>query len=262
MIFGIIAINFFKGQFYYCVGNIDGDIDDVWDCINRGGAWVNRDSNFDNVIRAIVTLFHMATTVGWVFVMQFGVDVRGINLEPKKDSNKIYAVYFVIFIIIGSFFLLNLFIGVVITKFNNERERLGKNFLLTDKQKTWVNAKLICLNLKPKKTSMKHSSRISKFCYSIASKPWFDIFIFTCIMLNSVVLTMSWYNEPLWIDTMSDMCNNFFAVVFLFEAILKLTAYGCKDYFKDGWNQFDFTIVMGTVIGFVLVQAIGFSLGP
>jgi hypothetical protein len=55
------------------------------------------------------------------------------------------------------------------------------------------------------------------------------------------------------VDISTDMLNNFFALVFFLEAIFKLIAYGCKNYFKDGWNQFDFSIVAGTVIGFILV---------
>lgn len=48
------------------------------------------------------------------------------------NTNPWWLFYFVIFMIIFVFFLLNLFVGVVVTTFNNEKERLGRNFLLTD----------------------------------------------------------------------------------------------------------------------------------
>ena len=35
--------------------------------------------------------------------------------------------------IVGNFFLLNLFVGVVISTYNREKEVLGRNFLLTEK---------------------------------------------------------------------------------------------------------------------------------
>ena len=37
------------------------------------------------------------------------------------------------FIIVGNFFVLNLFVGVVISTFYYEKEKLGKLFLLTKK---------------------------------------------------------------------------------------------------------------------------------
>ena len=33
--------------------------------------------------------------------------------------------------IVGSFFILNLFVGVVVSNFNREKEKIGKDFLLT-----------------------------------------------------------------------------------------------------------------------------------
>lgn len=61
---GIIAVNYFKGRFYDCQnvfyvnGNVDQTsvraelargLDTMWDCINWGGSWKNRDLNFDNI---------------------------------------------------------------------------------------------------------------------------------------------------------------------------------------------------------------------
>jgi len=89
-----------------------------------GGSWVNKSYNFDNVINAIVTLFVMSTTEGWIGLMSDGIDSRGIDLNPIENNNLIWALYFVFFIIVGSFFLLNLFAGVIVDAFLSEREKL------------------------------------------------------------------------------------------------------------------------------------------
>lgn len=54
----------------------------MWDCENLGGIWLLRSAHFDNVLRAIMTLFEMSTTVGWSAVMFAGVDSVAINYEP------------------------------------------------------------------------------------------------------------------------------------------------------------------------------------
>ena len=47
--------------------------------------------------------------------------------------------------------LLNLFVGVVISTFNREKEKIGGNNLLTDRQKEWLDLRLLVINSKPVK---------------------------------------------------------------------------------------------------------------
>ena len=91
----------------------------------------------------------MSTTVGWVNVMYQGLAVTEINYLPVEKSNPYMAIFFIGFIIVGSFFILNLFVGIVISTFNREKEKLGNNFLLTDKQKKWLDLKLMMFKAKP-----------------------------------------------------------------------------------------------------------------
>jgi hypothetical protein len=62
----------------------------------------------------------------------------------------VVALFFIAYIVVCSFFILNLFVGVVITTYNREKEKLGKNFLLTENQKKWLEAKLLIIECKPK----------------------------------------------------------------------------------------------------------------
>ena len=51
--------------------------------------------------------------------------------------------------VIGFLFFLNLFIGVVVSTFNTEKDKLGGNDLLTEKQKEWIELKLLVLRSAP-----------------------------------------------------------------------------------------------------------------
>lgn len=57
--------------------------------------------------------------------------IVGIDLVPKYYSSITFSLFFVIFVIIGNFFIMNLFVGVLVSTYNREKEILGKNFLLT-----------------------------------------------------------------------------------------------------------------------------------
>lgn len=50
--------------------------------------------------------------------------------QPKYEDNIYMYIYFVIFIIFGSFFTLNLFIGVIIDNFNQQKKKISDLCLL------------------------------------------------------------------------------------------------------------------------------------
>lgn len=116
LLFSIFGINYFKGTFYFC-DQYDGAINKS-DCMDHGGNWINNDYNFDNIFNAFVTLYVLASTEGWIDMMWNGVDSVGIGKAPVENYRLPWAVFYIFFIIIGSFFVMNLFAGVVVDSFN------------------------------------------------------------------------------------------------------------------------------------------------
>ena len=49
-----------------------------------------------------------------------------VDVQPDTETNVYVLIYFVLFIIFGSFFTLNLFIGVVIDNFNQQKRKVSK----------------------------------------------------------------------------------------------------------------------------------------
>ena len=79
--------------------------------------------------------------------------------------------------------------------------------------------------------------------------------------MNTAILAITWYDKPQNLNNILDIINYVFAGIFTVEAIVKLIAYSYH-YFKDGWNVFDFTIVVGTLISIVVSLTTGLSVGP
>merc|ERR1719410_1023038 len=52
---------------------------------------------------------------------------------------------------------------------------------------------------------------------------------------------------PLWVVSIIEIVNYVFMVIFTLEAVLKIIAMG-KNYFKESWNIFDFTVVVMTAL--------------
>ena len=93
----------------------------MWDCYDAGGEWIRHTDHFDNVGAAMVTMFNLMTTEGWIEVMWHAVDITEINAEPVHMNKPVYILFFIIFLIFGALFILNAFVGVVISKFNEEK---------------------------------------------------------------------------------------------------------------------------------------------
>lgn len=72
-----------------------------------------------------LALLQVATFEGWMEVMADAVDARGVDLQPQREANLYAYIYFVIFIVCGSFFTLNLFIGVIIDNFNLLKKKVS-----------------------------------------------------------------------------------------------------------------------------------------
>jgi hypothetical protein len=79
----------------------------------------------------MVQLFVISTTEGWLDLMNVGSDSRGINLQPKLNSRLYWQLFYVGFVIVGSFFIINLFVGIVVDAFNIEKDKLRGYFYLT-----------------------------------------------------------------------------------------------------------------------------------
>eukprot|EP00347_Sterkiella_histriomuscorum_P011811 403371009 len=265
LIFGIIAVNFFKGKFYYCemesvLPDLQYSVLNKWSCLDAGGIWKNKPWSFDNILEAMKSLFQMSTTSGWSDIMYFSIQSTEIDNIQRFEYNMYWIVYFIVFIIVGSFFMLNLFVGVVISTFNREKDNIGGNNLLTDSQKQWIDTMIITFKAKPIKVHNKPPNRFRKFFFSLQERNWFNQFIFICILLNTFVLMLKYYNQPQQISQATDILNYVFTLIFTMEAVIKIIALD-KGYFEDNWNIFDFVVVIGSILSVLITAFSSVKLG-
>jgi len=115
--------------------NIEAEILDKFDCILYGGIWDLIYPNFDNCIIGLANLFEVATTEGWIDMMFNGVDSKAVDINPDGTRNLWYSLFFILFILIGTFLMMNMFVGLVCDTFNRESLINGGNIFLTDNQR-------------------------------------------------------------------------------------------------------------------------------
>ena len=106
-LFAILGVNFFKGRFNTCsLKNIPGasqvSIKNKWDCLDYGGEWVNKDSNFDNFGSAIRSLFVLMTTDNWTDLLFSSISSTKYNQMPRDQFKPLSILYYVCVLLIAS----------------------------------------------------------------------------------------------------------------------------------------------------------------
>uniref|UniRef100_A0A8C6JUA3 Voltage-dependent T-type calcium channel subunit alpha-1H n=1 Tax=Melopsittacus undulatus TaxID=13146 RepID=A0A8C6JUA3_MELUD len=260
IIFGILGVQLFKGKFYYCDGPDVKNITTKTDCTNARYRWVRRKYNFDNLGQALMSLFVLSSKDGWVNIMYDGLDAVGIDQQPIQNHNPWMLLYFISFLLIVSFFVLNMFVGVVVENFHKcrqhqeaeeARRREEKRLRRLEKKR---RSKEMYLSEAQRRPYYADYSPARKYIHTLCTSHYLDLFITFIIGVNVITMSMEHYNQPKSLDEALKYCNYVFTIVFVFEAVLKLVAFGFRRFFKDRWNQLDLAIVLLSIVGITLEE--------
>ncbi|KAM9520454.1 sodium channel protein type 4 subunit alpha isoform 2-T2 [Guaruba guarouba] len=266
LIFSIMGVNLFAGKYYRCINTTTGELFDISVVNNKSDCmallhtnevrWVNVKVNFDNVGLGYLSLLQVATFKGWMDIMYAAVDSREIEEQPVYEINLYMYIYFVVFIIFGAFFTLNLFIGVIIDNFNQQKKKFGgKDIFMTEEQKKYYNAMKKLGSKKPQKPIPRPANKFQGMAYTLVTKQVFDIVIMILICLNMVTMMVETDDQSELKTSVLYKINLVFIVIFTGECVLKMFALR-QYFFTIGWNIFDFVVVILSILGIVLSDII------
>ncbi|XP_056220869.1 sodium channel protein type 4 subunit alpha B-like isoform X1 [Seriola aureovittata] len=265
LIFSIMGVNLFAGKFGRCI-NRTGHIYEASFINNKSECealndtslfyWTKVKVNFDNVGAGYLALLQVATFKGWMEIMYAAVDSRAVEEQPIKEINLYMYLYFVIFIIFGSFFTLNLFIGVIIDNFNQQKRKLGgQDIFMTEEQKKYYNAMKKLGSKKPQKPIPRPLNTVQGFFFDLVGKQAFDIIIMVLILFNMITMMVETDEQSPQMEYILNNVNLAFIIVFTAECLIKIVALRCY-FFTVGWNIFDFVVVILSIVGIVLADII------
>lgn len=186
--------------------------------------WEQNKFHFDNVAKAMLTLFTVSTFEGWPALLYVSIDSNTENKGPIHNYRPIVAAYYIIYIIIIAFFMVNIFVGFVIVTFQNEGEQEYKNCELDKNQRNCIE---FALKAKPIRRYIPKHRIQYKVWWFVTSKP-FEYAIFTLIIINTITLAMKFHNQPDLYGLALDYLNMIFTAVFAMEFVFKLAAFRIK----------------------------------
>uniref|UniRef100_A0A8C1TT94 Voltage-dependent T-type calcium channel subunit alpha n=1 Tax=Cyprinus carpio TaxID=7962 RepID=A0A8C1TT94_CYPCA len=270
IIFGILGVQLFKGKFFVCQGEDTRNITNKSDCLQASYKWVRHKYNFDNLGQALMSLFVLASKDGWVDIMYDGLDAVGVDQQPVMNYNPWMLLYFISFLLIVAFFVLNMFVGVVVENFHKcrrhqeaeEAKRREEKRLKRMEKKRRSKEKdyfMIppCSHGSSEAQSKPYYSDYSPtrlLIHKMCTSHYLDLFITIVIGLNVITMSMEHYQQSKVLDEALKICNYIFTIIFVLESVFKLVAFGFRRFFKDRWNQLDLAIVLLSIMGITLEE--------
>ena len=87
-----------------------------------------------------------------------------------------------------------------------------------------------------------------------------DGFFLGVIVINAIVIYFQVCNyNSIWLQLIDSLCT----IIFIAEMVMKIRAWGFKNYWKDGWNRMDFILVTMSIPTLLtpFAERVGWNLG-
>uniref|UniRef100_A0A8C1QYT0 Calcium channel, voltage-dependent, R type, alpha 1E subunit b n=1 Tax=Cyprinus carpio TaxID=7962 RepID=A0A8C1QYT0_CYPCA len=253
-IFAVIAVQLFKGKFFYCT---DASMGTQKECqgyyIDYGRdrkevkrrEWRRHEFHYDNVLWALLTLFTVSTGEGWPQVLQHSVDVTEENHGPSRGNRMEMSIFYVIYFVVFPFFFVNIFVALIIITFQEQGDKMMEECNLEKNERACID---FVISAKPLTRYMPQNRQTLQYrLWHFVVSPSFEYTVLVMIALNTVVPMMKYHSAPAAYDIVLKHLNTAFTVLFSLECILKIFAFGFMNYFRDTWNIFDFITVLGSI---------------
>ncbi|TYZ63091.1 hypothetical protein PybrP1_002621 [[Pythium] brassicae (nom. inval.)] len=266
IIFGVVGRSLFAGKFYSCN---DAGVKTAAECIGfflaypdgalslqeatargvpSGGflvprVWSSARFSFDHIGVGFLTLLEM-TSLKWIDKAFAAMDVAGLQQQPVQDNAPEAAVFFVLYVYVGSLFVIRLFVGVLVEQF----QRNDGTQILTESQKSWVDLEKFVLLLKPLRAIPRPRSRAMSRLFDVCQHPRFAFGVSVAILLNILLLLVN-PSSSTTTSTSYAVIEIIFLVIFTLEASVKCLALR-HYYFLSPAGAFELGILIASLVAY------------
>mmetsp|Transcript_9736 Transcript_9736/g.36218 ORF Transcript_9736/g.36218 Transcript_9736/m.36218 type:complete len:1898 (-) Transcript_9736:3750-9443(-) len=246
-IFALLGVQLFEGMHNYCS---DPSMITPLTCtgtyINGKGvvsfrAWRVADQNFNDPLHAMNTLFEMSTRSRWSEVLWPTIFLR------DGTENKWNFLYFLFFLLITAFFILNLIIAVIQSSVDAER---GIAFL-TPTQKSFKKLLQHIVHMRPKRKKRPWTNfpLVNAIFYCVSSR-LYKLLQVLAVLIGCIFLALQYGGmDETYKLLVGDIPGYLLCVVFVIDNILQMSAFGIPTWWSKRWNRVDLVLVAFGAVG-------------
>ncbi|KAM3537422.1 hypothetical protein ARSEF1564_009656 [Beauveria bassiana] len=257
--FAIYGLNIFNGKMISCN---DGDgITRLAQCFGEYGStpfkddWVmlaprvadNSYFKFDDFGSSLFTLYQIVSQEGWTDVSFAAQAITGRGLQPQDLAAQGNAMFFVVFNLLATVFILTLFISVFM---RNYTEQTGVAFL-TAEQRSWLELKKLLRRISPSKSSYNDKGKEWKrWCHKRAIEKrgkWYQM-ITVVLVLHLVLLIAEFNSEPRWWARTREFVSLLFILIYMSNIAIRIFGLGWSRFRKSSWDLYALIVVFGAFI--------------
>lgn len=255
VIFAILGMSLMAERMNHCDVGEEGSAYGISmaACLQNGKKWTHSHWNFDNVFEALVTLFLVSTLESWQHAVFSSVDIGPDTTSgPMYNYSPWFLMYFIAFLLISSFFLMDLISGIIFYKYGEELDNQISNSTqsCSEDQSRWIMVQSLIqssssnfdLHRIPK-------NKCKRLIFRLITHPLFSIFMSLTVLANAVILCLEYESQSDSYSFSLYIGNSIITVIFIFEVLIKLIVLG-KDYFISFWNNVDAVISIACLIDF------------
>ena len=255
--FAILGLNLFNGQMEACNDTGFG-YSNLSNCVGEYNStpfnWTvlaprqiaNPYYSFDEFGSSLFILFQIVSQEGWTDVMWSAMSMTGKGIQPQYFASQGNAVFFIIFNLLGSVFVLTLFVSVFM---RNYTEQTGVAFLTAD-QRSWLELRKLLWQISPTKRSVGKRTRwLQRRCYKLAVQKhgkW-QRFITAVLLGHLALLVLEFYPEPEWWNRTRDYMFLAFTCVYVANIFIRLVGLTWKRFRRSSWDSYSVVAVSGVL---------------
>ncbi|KAK5115969.1 hypothetical protein LTR62_000425 [Meristemomyces frigidus] len=263
--FAIYGLNLFAGQMQECNDWQSGNIYNLSDCVGEYMAspynWnfpaprqvSNSYFDFDSFGGALFILFQIVSQEGWIDVLNRATSITGTFTQPAAFSRMGNGVLFVIFNLLGSVFVLTLFVSVFM---RNYTEQTGVAFLTTD-QRSWLELRKLLRQVAPSKRPNAKRKRKGwqEWCYrrAVTKNGRWQRGVTIILIMHLILLCLEWYPETAVWSRTRDYLFLGFTLLYIANIIIRIVGLSWTRFRKSAWDVYSVFSVAGTFVTTIIM---------
>ncbi|KAI6024262.1 Ion transport protein-domain-containing protein [Pisolithus marmoratus] len=181
--------------------------------------------SFDNFRSSMLILFEIVSLEGWIDVMSVAMSITGAGQQPQTNASEVYALFFVIYNLLGGAVILTLFVSIIIGNFSS---KTGSAFL-TRPQREWIDLEKLIKRQKPsKRPHTRPTSFLQAWCYDRAVRKhgwWSRTMTLLFVMQIMALMTESFGSQVATEDFRQDF-SLFVTSIYMLDIIVRFYASG------------------------------------